>query len=703
MALGMETKQDFAELIHQVLTAINVLYHGEELCQTNYVLSLIKTWWDNKSDKDASEKREKREAATTKQNIVVKFIRRNDDVFLRIPSIRFASGESPILRLTVYDETDTILESRYMPTKIGEITVTSVQQDFALNELLNKAQTFCLRIEITENGKVIFNKTVKREFIIFDNEKEVTSSILKPNNYFVYSTFIDELHLPLAIYTIGKNLYNIYPIDGEMLGGSEKHIIFVESANTFKKTERIQLLGASGICTWTFNGTSHRIFSSEVILLISNDISSNSLELRINGSKMLLSSLTPMSENDYSVFDLTEKIIPFVSCNLSIYSHLKEKEVMNESIFFVPKLKISFSQQCYYGNDERQVQFSVGNQGKSLTWNLGNDELCYDFCKGMLKITIPQLKWRIDTGDWLFEQQPNVMWYKDFFHNGSVVEIESPVGTNNMKLYCLCDGETIEIPANTASQFEIGRYIYANEHKRRLCFFLKASINEKPIELCEVATKEHFLYEPPFEVNNNQLVFIGNECFIGSKHPYFQISLKRIGREVITLKSIELMNGILSKIDEGIYWIKISVPSNELFCRQDKTIWEGEFIFGDKEKLKLNNLIFKINPICGITKGNWQGYPSGYYISQLVRLDDEDSYSAKLYYQNSNHEQSDVSGFSDCKIVIHSPCALRLYVKSESGDFSVLLRGDSNGNIYGPQVEDKLEVKNYNYTEVKNV
>ena len=702
MALGKETRIEFIDLLDKVLHTINLLYHGNDSEDSDYLVYLIKEWWEKKTEKD-SPSGTKRVSTTTKQNIIPKFLQKGGEVYLCIPPIRFASGEDPKLWLSIYvDNSAEPIESKEIFTRRGEITVTSVQQDIELNYLLQKASGINFRVEITENGKDIFNKTIIKDFIVFDNEKELSNRILKTGNYFVYTLTIDDLQVPTAISTITKNFYNIYPTEGEVLSSGQRQVVFTSQPASI--SSKIQIMGEFGICKWAYQDKLCKVFGNRVNLFVPQGVSVNGLELRIDGVNTLLSNLVPIPEESYYVYDITDMLPQRVHCELVVYSYLKEKELIHNDIVAIQKLHIGFSKPIFYGDENRQVRVNVGSHCKDLSWEIGEDIVSCTLCKGRLDITIPQFKWRIDLGEWHYEPISDIIWYKDYLNSGSMIEVQAPMDISTTKLYCVRDGITQEIPLNAASRYEIGKYVFSNEGRKVLAFFFKSIESNDRKEICEITTVEHFTQEPPFVVDNGNLRFVGNKSYVGSKKPYFDIDLKRIGKDEIHIKSTELNDGIMADIDEGIYWIKVSVPSCDLFGGGEKTLWEGEFVFGDREKLKLSNLVLKINPICGIGMGDfWKTNSSGYYVSELVREEVPDTYTAKIYYKNSLGERSDVSGFLQCRIMIISSIALQVLIKDIDGNYKDRLKCDSSGNLYSPKSEQKFYATNYHFIEVKNV
>lgn len=703
MALCQETHNDFIDLIDKSLTAINLLYHGNIIEDDTYFAVLIKAWWQTKTDKEFYSDLHRIGGTTTKQNIVPKFIRREEKVYLIIPRIRFASGENPNLWLSIYvNGDDRSSVSQKVFTQRGEITITSVQQEFELNNLLRNASAINFRIVITENGDEIYNKLIKREFILFGDENEAVGRALKTGNYFVYALTIDKMQTPGDLSTLSKNFYNFYATEGEVLCDEHKQIVFTEK-NELSSPDKIQIVGDSGFCKWINRDVECKVFCERVLLFAPIDCI-NGLEIRVDGIRKLLSTLGyDKLEKDKAVFDITYMIPQRKACDLVVYSHFKEKELFHDQIVLVQKLKINFSQRFYYGNAERKVRVSVGEYYKNLSWEYGCDKTSCLLCQGRLEITIPQLKWRIDNKDWHYGPEEKTIWYKDYFSSGSVLEVNAPQTMGEIKLFCVTNRAVQEVPQDRLSRFEIGKVVYANEGSKSILFFFQLLANNNRLEMCEVTTVERFVSEPPFSTEENKLRFIGDELYIGSKKVYFEIAIKRIGKEEIVIKSTELHDGIIPQVDAGIYWIKVSVPTGGLFVRDENILWEGEFVVGDKEKLKLSNTILKINPLFGIGSDFWKRNLSGYYVSELVRTENSDTYVARLYYKTPNGEETDVCGYAECQITIISPIALKLLVKDSEGNYTKKLKCDNSRNLYEPQSSAVFSVTNYNFVEVENV
>jgi len=703
LALGNETRNDFFVLLDKAFYCINKLRHNMELPYDDYFTQLVREWWNKKSEKDDAPKGNRQESAATQQNFVVKFIQYDSNVYLRIPPIRFKYSDNPDLWLKIYSEDGRSIRSQKINIRTNEVTKTSVQQDIPLNEILD-GPNIKLRIEIIDYGEDKFHKTIKvdKEFLLFGNEKELSNGILKPDNYFIYTRSIVNLNLPSSVSTVARNLYNIYPESGEMIIGNSKQVVFIDDYSLSYNKKAI-LMGEDKVCSWEYDGDECKVFSKKISLLIPRSISIKGLDLIVNGVKTIISDLEPISsEDELLMYDVTSLMPKGEYCECKLYSYDSETNLISEKIILIENLNVKFAQSIYYGDGKRQVSVNYNDNEhiEYLTWNIGDEQVLCNLLNGKLKVTIPQFKWRLDANEWHFESLCEMVWYEDYFHSGTTLEIESIINYSDLILYCVGDGKEETVNKNHLGKFEIGKFIYTNKNRKEMLFLFKSSQDSEPKKILETANTEYF-YKKPLIVDNGKLRFIGDECYIGKRGSVFTISFDCIGRENVQIKSDRLDDGIISDISEGIYYVKISTELGGRFNRHTQVIWKDEFIFGDKDKLKLSNLVLKINPIYGMPKSDsWKWLKNGYYISRLIRKDNENEYSAEIYYLDGS-EKTAVDGIYECNVQIESAKALRIFVENPLGE-SILLKRDLNGKILSPESQIGIEIYNYHY-EVQNV
>lgn len=289
-ALSDNLSDDFIEFIKDTFYQINKLFNREKISEETRLRRYIVEWWKNKTQAEKvynDTVQKKRVPTVSKQDIVVKYNRDDNKVRLCIPCIRLDDSNNTRL-LSIY-ENEKLGYSEEMRTKRGELVITTQPVELELNELLKYDNEINLRVEIKENGAIIFNSeknkttSLYREFILFEDDKEVLSQINKPTNYFVYSKNIDGLkNTPQELTTYGTNIYNIYPTVGESLTGETRQVFFVNKEKAARLGNTVCLIGNLKDVEWLFDEYTCVVYGKSVKLMIPESLNLKSLELQID-------------------------------------------------------------------------------------------------------------------------------------------------------------------------------------------------------------------------------------------------------------------------------------------------------------------------------------------------------------------------------------------------------------------------------------
>ncbi len=487
--------------------------------------------------------------------------------------------------------------------------------------------------------------------MLLGEKNEILSNVNRPDNYFVYAPFIEKLLVPADISTYAKNLYNIYPHDGEMLSGQKRSVFFLNAQENSKK-EKITLLGNLHNCVWVINDKRYEVFSGHINLLVSNHDSINGFELFVNNKGILLSQLECIQAESQRVYDIGKLFDENIPYEIYLYSHVLQKELFRIKLVYFKDFNIKFNQNLFYGEDIKKLTILENGNVQELTWENHQDQIEVEIRNGKLIIDIPYLRWCIDDFEWNNAPLTGMVWYKDLFHNGSLLDVSVPYGNEDIQIFAMLANQIVEVKKNLNGKFEIGRCIFANEDKKLITFGIKMQHALQSVKLFEVATQEHF-WDEPLIVRGDKIIF-HLQNFIGSSSRIFKITLTKIGQEPICTSSDKLIDGIIPNIAEGIYWVNITSQSGGLFFKKEQVFWEGEFTFGDKDRLQLANMLYKISPLNGqALSDSWKMVVSGYYVSNLIRLDGRpDVYTAKLFYMTADKSKQLINNIEICQIEI---------------------------------------------------
>jgi len=134
---------------------INKLFNREKISECTRLERYVVEWWRNKSksEKLSDETAPKKRVSTvSKQNIVAKYIRNDNEVFLCIPSIRL-DGDTNTMNLSVYVDGEQVY-SEEMKTKRGELASYIEIYNEKVNDLLEKGKTG-LKLREVEGNVII--------------------------------------------------------------------------------------------------------------------------------------------------------------------------------------------------------------------------------------------------------------------------------------------------------------------------------------------------------------------------------------------------------------------------------------------------------------------------------------------------------------------------------------------------------------------
>ncbi|GHT54974.1 hypothetical protein AGMMS49982_20410 [Bacteroidia bacterium] len=633
-ALHAELSKKFVQFIKETFYQINKLFNREPINENTRLERYIVEWWKNKTDNEKvsdSTTRKKRIATVSKQNIAAKYIRNEDEVLLCIPPIRL-DDENGTMHLFVYVNGEQFC-SEEMRTKRGELVVSTKEKEFDLNDL----KSINVRIEITENETVIYDskEALNREYILFEDEKEVLSQINRPTNYFVYSKDIDALKsVPDELTRYSTNLYNIYPRAGETLTGEIKQVLFVDKANVAKSSNTVCLLGNFPDIEWWLDDIHCFVYKDSVKLIVPDDTNLKALELKIDTKTYKLEHLNyERWENNAYMFGLLKLglLKPNEPIELSLYSYEKEAIVLTETLIVLPNLEIKFNKSVFYGDTERKITVNNNEQ----TWSNQDNEIKCELSDGNLLVKIPYLKWRIADKEWRNEPINRKLWYKDFLDNGDLLEIDNPREDKEIKLFVKSGGQKDEISINQSGKFEIGRAIYANQAKEDIFVYL--SNGNENFELFTTSTKEHFV-DNPVSYINGKVYWNVEDTFVGDKDNEFFLIIKSKDNNLRT--SVKNANQQINNLYEDICKVQVKIKEKNIFSNAYKLISERDLLIGSPEKLRFKNKRIRLlSANCFNKKIEWIPFIPKYFIDKLELVEeDELYYKGRLCVIDQNEE-----------------------------------------------------------------
>jgi hypothetical protein len=624
--------EEFDRFTKETFYNINRLFNREMPVHETRVERFIVDWWKNKT---ASEKplrgilHERRIPTVTKQNIIVRYIKDGDEVLLCVPSIRLDDANSDKkMQLAIYADKE-LAHSEDMRTKRGELVFATKQITLSLNKLIGDKTTINIRVEITEDGTTIFDSgkskttSLLREFILFDDDKEIFSHINKPTNYFIYSLDIDALkQLPKELVSVGRNLYNIYPSAGESLEGATKQVFFVDGVKTATIGRKACLVGEIADTEWVLDDIYCSVYKNAVKLMVPENSNLKALELRIDNHHYKLDQLD-YEQKELGCYQFGLKNLGLVSesypTQIALYSYGEDRLFFEETLIILPNLEVRFNQPFYFGADERRVIVENGYESHEISLGGQDSEVVCSINDGSLVVKIPRLRWRINDGEWRNEPIGNKLWYRNFLQNGDLLEIDNPQESSKITVFGKIGDKPFSITKNVSGKFELGRTVYANEGNRDIYVLFNDGNKSRPLFI--VATKEHFVSNPVV-YRDGKIHWEAEDSFIGDDgHDFFLIA-KANGKNKNPIRTkIGATNIVLGEFEQCPYTVTIKIKDDNLFARDEKwdTIYEGELIADDNpEKYRFSSKkLTLLSANCHNNNSLWIPFLPKYYIDQL--------------------------------------------------------------------------------------
>lgn len=630
-------KEDFERFVNDTLYKINKLYYLEGVDECSWVDVNLVTWW--KSVRGMTEKhivaKGNRMSAVTSDKIVVKYVRKDDKVFLCVPPIRLIE-ETEEVNIVVSVGNQVVI-SQKIDTKRGDLVISTKQVDLELNQLLVDASSIDVRVCIyNNNNEEIFNSesqkstSLKRDFILFSEEKELFNQVMPPSNYFVYALDIDGMRKPDECASYGSHIYNIYPKVGEVLAGVNRKVSFVENEKSSYIGKKVCLLGNVPYAEWKKDNVSCQVYANQVQLALPVDINYKALELIISGKQFKITDFEMVpNEESYRGYDITSCIPKSIGVIVSLYSYEKKEVLFEETIVLFDNFRMNLNSPYYYGEMERKLTIEYDGTINVVSWGQQDDNVSYQLEDGELLVWPPNLRWRINSGQWHSSPLIGLQWYKKLLENGDLLEIDYPYYGHSFQVFAKSRKKRMEITLDSINKkFKIGRCIYENDNIEEIMVCLSDRMNME-LALFRVSTKEFFM-DSPFVYRDGIVFWNVVETFIGDENGKFVVE---VGDNV---KELDYHNQIIFEgLKEDVYDTIVRIKSKNIFAKENPVIYKGSLPVGKEELFKYRNKLLKIYSVSSsfsFDTNKWEMLNYDYVIKNLSYIEVQEDDGVHGYY-----------------------------------------------------------------------
>ena len=647
--LAIDQKDNMVKLLDFTIRAINSLFNKEPLKNDKYLNQLINSWWKEKERTLGLFKPKQRinsseSVVSDYSKIRAKYVLDDGVAKIIIPSFCLKDNFDYDPYIEIYVD-GKLSKNERLDTKGSGIIMMTYQKEYELSSL----NSLKILIKITHCDKVIYDSKTSlfRDFIIFNDRKEIISNECIPGLYYLYiPEFNILLQYPDDIHRVQQLLtYSFTAKENECLQSKNKTVFFLN-----EKLDRSLYFFANqiGNAKYLLDDEEYKIIDGELYVDIDENLNDKEYGVRYEDISYKL------IDFDYQFFEnrkrycVTTLLRTGKTQRISIFKYGEDnKPVCNINLIKFNNIRINYDKPFYYGNNEiGNVQFLTENYNVTRWFNISEEEISIPIEMGEVIVRPPVFRWKLDDYEWHNGPIEKGIWFKKL-NNSTIATLSVP-----KDIGCFLDftkSSPIE-KFNDKMQFKVGQTLYAIKDRvsmDSIILFSKLT-TEETLELTEIYLKEKFIGDPIFLSTRKELIW-QPEYFIGDEDASFKLEILKNGKTVFQ-KNIDLHNDKIdvSSLEDDYYDMQIVLLSKG-FLSNNKILYKKEIMLGDEKELKFKNKVMVLNKIMPIDSANPIKIKPVYVssIKYLGTKDNFDYYSGKMYLKSKNNQVSYLNSMRD--------------------------------------------------------
>ena len=392
--LAIDNISEMIQLIERTMSLLDKVFNkGETLTRNNYYDLLFWEWWKAKeNDFSEIEKNKQRKsyerAVLDYNNISPKYVIEEGSVYLVIPSIRLKDNfyNNPII--TVYNAKEIVFQQE-MRTNGSGLTMTTNIMKMKILPFCQKAGVIDIEVHIKHCDNIIYQSknSLRRDFILLRENREVTGKICEPGNYNLFLTKFDILYsYPQIFYKIGQAMYAFQANEGEILQSPNKHIYFSNKNDN----DNLWLSGdfINGIM-FLMNDEEYYICSTRnVYINIPQNVPINNIGININGQLYKLTDLPCKMQEDILTYWLQDILNIELPYKIIVFQYSDKKILLSKNIFILPNLKLNFDKNFYYDSAYGNIEIQSKNYYNKIKFEIKDEVIRIKAFNGIMIIDI---------------------------------------------------------------------------------------------------------------------------------------------------------------------------------------------------------------------------------------------------------------------------------------------------------------------------
>ena len=641
--LAIDEQVLMTSLLDSTMESINSLFNNEPIKHNKYINVLIENWWREKEAKFGIVKQKsinkKESIISDYSQIKAKYVLDDGIVKIVIPPIRLLNNYdyNPYIEIKVNSNH---VFGCDMPIKGSGILMSTREAEYPLADL-QLEKSIDISIEITHYDKVIYDSknSLYREFILFKDSKEVTSTDCLPGIYFLYSTCLEDMfQYPKDIHRNTYGTYSFEAFEGEVLQSYSRTIFFINE----KIDREIYFIAKErNDVVYLYNDEKYKVIDGELYIDVFPSLEVKDYGVRYQEVAFKLIDFPKTYINGIIRYNISSLLNVGEPQHITIFRFSDNSLLESINMIKFNNIHVSFDKQLYYGKDDTGiVTFKTERFNKKINFNIMNDEASIQIGDGKIILDPPILKWKIDDGKWQKQKTDYAIWYKDIT-NSSMLYIDLP---KMMSCNIILDDNIVLNSCDNNLKFKLGQKIYAlKESIKSTSNFFKVSVkvnDDNLYNISDIYYKESFLEEPLCVFYNINKYYWNPTMFIGDNDAKFRLDILNDKKQIIYSKELKKnKESHLIDLREGYYSYKITLLGKGFFYKETE-IFSNSFVYGNEKKLRFKEKTLVIKEVMLFDKDKPVEIKTIYIDKIEFLYEDEeyklDCYSGLLYLINKN-------------------------------------------------------------------
>lgn len=636
-----EQNEAFKDFIERIIGGINELFNDKALSLKGYLSHLILNWWDEKQAQSPVSRKPRMNAhtvITSPGRISPKYLFDLEDhtAYLVIPPFRLENDNDDEVVARIYNHGNQILE-KALYTKGSGLFLRSLETRISLEDI-GCGDISGLELVIWDGSEKIYEskESLFRDFILFDDKAEITTSTCPIGNYLLYSPNLRLLNIRpdnIKKAFFGACMFNVSANEGDAIQSCNR-VVFFSSNDRGNGKPLFFAKKLSGI-EFVRKGEKYDVVTGNVYIDVNKNADVKNFGIRMAEEKpepVKLTSSSIKEKDGFGRFIITKPKDIEKPQRLVLFRYTDNKIELAKNFIAFYKASLSFDKPFYYGKGgQGTVKFDSQTTHFQMVFPLTAKEVTYPFKEGTLSFQIPYLKWKIDKGDWHTSECWNGWFYKEI--------------SNSCKLYFSCPnneypieiglGNSICGMADKDGMLNLGEILYHYKDTHPSCSEIPLSccIGKNTFPIGFVYLKEQFRSEPILIKSEEKKLYWSPHSFVGPIDAKFQIVLERELGEPHTIDA-DLTNRVFDLSEMPDDWYKVKVVLKErgflgriLLLKEYSSL----FMIGDPDSLKFKGKAIRLVRVMPFER-NASVDIKFYFIDRITFLGREDKNPVYIGY-----------------------------------------------------------------------